>query len=278
MPSEEIDTLVRHAVRELGAQRFAVLYPRDSYGLGQRRLFWRAVEKQGGRIVGVASYDPQATDFSKAIRRLVGYEMLTDVEKEALEERDDMEGRARRLPAEEAMVVRAEAAELTGPDGELLPPIVDFDALFIPDSYEKVALIAPQLAFHRAVGTTLLGPSGWNDPDLLRIARKHVEGARFTAQFLPVNGPPIVRDFTGRFDRAYAAPPDVFAAQAFDAANLVLMQLARGRDSRDAVRKGVLSVTDYPGVTGVMTMRKDGSAKKRPFLLAVVHGRIESLD
>jgi ABC-type branched-subunit amino acid transport system substrate-binding protein len=278
MPAEEIDTLVRHSVRELGAQRFAILYPRDSYGRGQRRLFWQAVEEQGGRIVGVASYDPEATDFGKAIRRLVGYEMLTPGEKKALEEREDMEARARRLPAEEAVELRTEAAALTGPEGEPLPPIVDFDALFIPDSHEKVVLIAPQLAFHRAVGTTLLGPSGWNDPDLVKIGREHVEGARFTAQFLPASGHPIVQDFTRRFDRAYAAPPDVFAAQAFDAANLVLMQLARGRDDRDEVRDGILSITGYPGVTGVLTMRKDGNAKKRPFLLAVERGRIRSVE
>ena len=278
MPREEIDTLVRHSVRELGAQRFAILYPQDSYGRGQRRLFWQAVEEQGGRVVGVASYDPDATDFSKAIRRLVGYELLTRAEDEALEEREDMERRARRLPPEEAIELRMEAAALTGPEGEPLPPIVDFDALFIPESYEKVALIAPQLAFHRAVGTTLLGASGWNNPDLVKIAREHVEGARFTAQFLPASGPPIVRDFTTRFDRAYAAVPDVFAAQAFDAANLVLMQLARGRDTRDEVREGILSVTGYPGVTGVMTMRKDGNAKKRPFLVAIDRGRIKPID
>jgi branched-chain amino acid transport system substrate-binding protein len=139
-------------------------------------------------------------------------------------------------------------------------------------------LIAPQLAFHRAIGTTLLGPSGWNDPDLVKIGREHVEGAVFTAQFQPTSRQEIVRDFTGRFDRAYAAPPDVIAAQAFDAANLVLMQLARGRDTRDDVREGILAVSGYPGVTGVMTMRKDGNAKKRPFLVSVDRGRLKPIE
>ena len=75
------------ATQDLGAQRFAILYPRDSYGLGLRKLFWNAVEQQGGRIVGVASYDPDATDFQKPIRRLVGYSLLTPEEKEALKAR-----------------------------------------------------------------------------------------------------------------------------------------------------------------------------------------------
>ena len=54
-PREEVALLVDYAVRELGAQHFAVLYPRDTYGRGLRRMFWEAVEEQGGRIGGWAS-------------------------------------------------------------------------------------------------------------------------------------------------------------------------------------------------------------------------------
>jgi len=153
--------------------------------------------------------------------------------------------------------LREEARAVTGPEGEALPPIVDFDALFIPESHEKVVLIAPQLAW---------------------IAREHVEGALFAAHFYPDSPLDFVRAFTERYEQAYAGLPDVFAAQAYDAANLVLVQLARGRGSREAVREGVLAVRDYPGVTGVLSMRADGNARKRPFLLAVKRGRIGQLD
>ncbi len=84
--------------------------------------------------------------------------------------------RARRLPPDEALVMREEARALTTESGEPLPPIVDFDALFIPESHEKVVLIAPQLAFHEAVGARLLGASGWYHPDLVKIGRHHVAG------------------------------------------------------------------------------------------------------
>ena len=138
-------------------------------------------------------------------------------------------------------------------------------------------LIAPQLAFHEAVGAVLLGPNGWYDPDLVKIAQEHVEGARFSAHFYPESTLPFVREFMARYDRAYSEQPDVFAAQAYDASNLVLMQLAHGRDTRQAVRRGVLGVSGYPGVTGVLSMRPDGNARKRPFLLAVERGRIHQV-
>jgi len=278
MPSEEVEALVDHAVHRLDARRFAILYPRDAYGRGLRRLFWEEVEEQGGRIVAIASYEPEATDFAEPIRRLLGYQLLSADEKAAIARRQQLEERARRLPAQEAAALREQAKQMTGPDGEPLPPVVDFDALFIPESHERVVLIAPQLAFHEAVGARLLGPNGWNDPDLVKIGRDHVEGARFTAMFYPDSSLPGVKDFTERYDRAFASSPDAFAAQAFDATNLVLMQLSRGRDSREKVREGVLSVTGYPGVTGVLTMRADGNARKRPFLLAVERGHIQQVE
>jgi len=277
-PNQEVQVLVDHAVNQLGAQRFAILYPRDAYGRGLRSLFWDAVEEHGGHIVGVASYDPDATDFAEPIRRLIGYVLLSDAEKALIQQREEMLRRARRLPPDEALVMREEARAMTTEGGEPLPPIVDFDALFIPESHEKVVLIAPQLAFHEAVGEQLLGASGWYHPDLVSIGRHHVRGAIFTAQYYAESPLPYVRDFTDRYLATFAAEADVLAAQAFDAANLVIVQLARGRDGREEVRDGVLTVQAYPGVSGVITMSADGNAIKRPFLLTVERDHLAQID
>jgi ABC-type branched-subunit amino acid transport system substrate-binding protein len=277
-PDQEIEVLVDHAMNALGAQRFAILYPRDAYGRGLRGLFWDAVEERGGYVVGVAAYDPDATDFAEPIRRLVGFELLGEEAKTLIEEREEMRYRARRLPPDEALVLREEARALTTEEGDPLPPIVDFDALFIPESSEKVVLIAPQLAFHEAVGAQLLGASGWYDPDLVKIGRHHVSGALFTAHYYAESPLPFVKDFTERYTATFAEEPDALAAQAFDAANLVLVQLARGRDSREEVRDGVIAIRAYPGVSGVLSMSADGNAHKRPYLLGVERGRMNQID
>jgi ABC-type branched-subunit amino acid transport system substrate-binding protein len=278
MPQEEVSLLVDHATRDLGAVTFAILYPRDTYGRGLRDLFWDAVEERGGEIVGVASYEPDATDFAAPIRRLVGYTLLTVEEKKLLKKRDGMRRKARRLPPEEALALREEALALTGPEGESLPPIVDFDALFIPESHEKVVLIAPQLAYHEATGARLLGPNDWYHGDLLQISRKHVEGALLTAQFFPGSDLAFVRDFTDSYHATFQVQPDAFAAQGFDAAKLVLVQLARGAGTREDVRDGMLATRSYPGVTGILTMRPDGNAHKRPYLLEVERGRFVQIE
>jgi ABC-type branched-subunit amino acid transport system substrate-binding protein len=276
-PVEETQLLVEKA-RALGAERFAILYRDDPYGRGLRSLFWQAVEAKGGRVVGVAGYDPKVHDFADPIRRIVGYVLLDSEERRLLEDRKRMLRRARRLPADEARALRKEARALVTEDGGPLPPIVDFDALFIADSFENVVLIAPQLAFHEASGARLLGPDGWYDEDLVRIGREHLEGAIFVAHYFAESEVPFVRDFAEAYRGTFARHSNVFAAQAYDAANLVLVQLARGFESRRAVRDGVLSTHGYPGAAGVLSMGADGNAQKRPFLLGVESGQIIQHD
>ncbi len=274
MPSDEVQTLADYAMRELEAVRFAILYPRDAYGSGVSGLFWDAVEERGGQVVALASYDPEAVDFGDSIRRLVGYELLTAEEEVLIKEREKLIRSARRLPTEEAALVREEARGMLGPEDDPLPPIVDFDAIFIPESHEKVALIAPQLAFHEATGATLLGTEAWNHPDLVSIARKHVEGAYFTASFYGDSAVGYVREFADQYVETFGAPADDFSASAYDAAKLLLVQFVRGANSRQDVRDRILEVRGFPGVSGVLSMRADGNARKRPFLLSVRRGQI----
>jgi ABC-type branched-subunit amino acid transport system substrate-binding protein len=182
------------------------------------------------------------------------------------------------MPPERAAELREEAAELTGPGGAPLPPFVDFDALFIPDSHENASLVAPHLAFHGVRGVRLLGPSGWNHPDLVRIGGKHVNGAIFTGDFYPESSYPFVTEFVRRFRQRFGEEPSYLSAQGFDAANLIMLQLVRGQQTREQVAKGLLATRAYPGVSGVTSVRHDGNAVKRPYLLGVDRGQIVSID
>lgn len=277
-PGDEVSVLVDHAFNELGATRFAVLYPRTRYGRGMRKLYWDAVRARGGKMVAASSYESDATDFSRAIKDMIGYRFISERERRALVEREEELRAARHLPPEEAAKVRAEAYSRPGPDGEPLPPIVDFEVLFIPDSAEKVSLIAPGLAYHEIRGVRLLGTSEWLDPELLTVARRHVSGSVISTPFYPQSDLPFVADFVEAFRETFGEEPDPYAAQAFDAGNLILVQLAAGRDDRDEVRDGLSQTSAFPGATGVLTMRPDGNARRRPFLLGVKGQRFVPLD
>lgn len=277
-PADEVRFLVDYAVDELHARRFAVLYPSDTYGRGMRAHFWNAVEARGGHVVAASSYDPTSTDFAEPIQRMIGYSLLTPAEQAALRDREAALDRLRRLPRAEAGRARREILAALGPEGEPLPPVVDFDALFIPDTHEKIVMIAPQLAFHDVSGVRLLGTSAWVDPKLVSLGREHVDGAVMASLFHAESRYTFVSDFVDGYTSHFGAVPDEFAASAFDAANLVLAQLAAGRASRAELRDGVASVHGYPGASGITTFLHDGNARKRPFLLGVERRRIVPLD
>jgi len=277
-PRDEIRTLVDYASKELHAERYAILYPKDNYGRGMRNHFWEAVSEQGGMVVASSGYEPDATDFAKPIRNMIGFTLLSKDERAALERRESLLRRARRLDPRDARLVRTAAYAIPGPAGDPLPPQVDFDVLFIPDSHEKVVLIAPQLSFHEIGDVNLMGPSGWNDPALLSIGRKHVRGAVISALFHEESRFSFVSDFVTGFKQTFGTSPDVFAAHGYDAARLVMVQLNAGADTREGVRNGILRSQGFPGASGVINMAPDGNARKRPFLLKVRGGRLISLD
>jgi ABC-type branched-subunit amino acid transport system substrate-binding protein len=277
-PGDEVGVLVAYAFDQLEAKRFAVLYPETRYGRGMRKLYWDAVTARGGKMVAASSYDAEATDFSRAIRDMIGYRFLTNTERKALAERREILRAARLLDPPDAGLLREAAYSVLGPEGVPLPPIVDFDVLFIPDTSEKIALIAPGLAFHEIRDVRLLGSNDWLDPELLRVARQHVSGSVISTPFYAESDIPIVADFVERYKNTFDEVPSAYAAQAFDATNLILVQLASGRSDRAGIRKGLLNIRAYPGSTGVLTMRPDGNARRRPFLLGVSGRRFRSLD
>ncbi|MDP6540898.1 MAG: penicillin-binding protein activator, partial [Planctomycetota bacterium] len=277
-PRHEAERLADYAIGTLGLARFAILYPDDAYGRALRATFWDAVEARGGQVVGVGRYATDATDFAAPIRRLIGFDFLNRGQQEALTERARRRKRAKRLPVEAATELREEALALVGPEGEPLPPFVDFDALFVPDAHETVGLIAPHLAFHEVRGVRLLGTAGWNHPDLVRLGGSHVDGAIFATPFFAGSEEPFVAEFSRRFEATFERGPDYLAAQAFDAAHLVLLQVARGAAAREAVLTGLLRARNVSGASGALSIGEDGAVRRRPHLLGVERGRILSVD
>jgi ABC-type branched-subunit amino acid transport system substrate-binding protein len=277
-PRLEAELLAEYAIRGIGLRRFAILYPDDAIGRALRAAFWSAVEARGGELVAVARYPVGATDFAAPIRRMIGYELLPSGALAALAEREKLLKRAKRLPYAEAEELRAEARKLTGPDGEPLPPYVDFEALFVPDAYQAAGLIAPHLAFHEVKDVRLLGPSAWNHPGFVKLGGRYVEGAVFPGAFSAAVAAPNVATFGEHFQSSFGAAPGSLAAEAFDAANLVLAAAAGGAQERDEL---IAAIADEPrrvGVSGVLQLGPDGEVARRPHLLGVSGGQLVCID
>ena len=149
-PQMQIDTIVPYAIEKLGARRFAILYPEDTYGKTFMTLFQDKVFAYGKQIVSVEAYTPGQTDFGESIKKLINHSGAV---------RNDVgeTGKEAHLRQEEA--------------------IVDIDAVFIPDMYSTVGLIAPQLLFYDVENVLLLGTNLWHSERLIEMTRKYVQGA-----------------------------------------------------------------------------------------------------
>lgn len=276
-PAEEVAVLVEHAFERLGARRFAILYPRDSYGLELRRLFWESVERAGGVVTSVAAYEPESVDHTEALRRLLDFRLMSAEEEQAIALRNAGERDAATTPS----AVETDSARRTDAG---LPPRIDFDVLFVPDVQEHIALIAPQLAYHGIGRMRLLGTSSWHTPAFAAAAgvRQQLEGAVFTTHFDAGRALPFVQAFRSAYVAAYGREPEAWAAQSWDASNLVIEALASvgaaDPDPRGALRRALHGVRAFPGVTGVLRMRADGNARKRPYLMGVVGGELVALE
>jgi ABC-type branched-subunit amino acid transport system substrate-binding protein len=288
----EAEVLADHAVQDLGLRRIAILYPKDEYGREFEELLWQAIEARGARIVAVAGYVPGSRDLTGPIRQLVGWTLLGDAQRARLQERDLREASgaasdaaaggspARILPTldRDAIPVSGRGFAASDPEDDALPPIVDFDALFVPDAPDMVGLLVPQLVREGVGGVVLFGPSAWAHEDLLRRAGTPLEGAFFTSSFDPSHPARPVQDFVRRYRSGFGEEASVFAAQGFDAANLVALQLSRGVTERSALRDALLATRIHPGVSGPASFASDGNVRKRPFLVGVESGRLVSIE
>ncbi len=249
--SLQAKTLVNYVSQYLDLSRFAILYPKDPYGEELMNYFWDEVSQEGGEIVAIEGYDPKQTDFGEEIKRLAGLYYL-----------DLRQGEKRKWEETE--------------EGEWEPePIIDFQAIFIPDYYDKVGLIVPQLAYYDIKEVQLLGSNGWNYPQLIEMAGKYVEGAIFVDSFFKDSLNPEIQDFVRHFDVIFSEEPEILAAQAYDAARLVLTILEQpGVNSRPALRERLLSLPKYQGVSGNISFTSSGELNKDLFILKVEDGKI----
>jgi branched-chain amino acid transport system substrate-binding protein len=76
----------------------------------------------------------------------------------------------------------------------------------------------------------------------------------------------FVREFLEKFQAEYGVRPEEAAAHAFDAMMILSKAIGERGLSPFAVARGILSIQNYPGVSGETTFEKDGGVVKDYFI------------
>ncbi len=257
--SMQVKELVALAIDQLGFKRFAVLFPNDSYGTEYANLFWDEVLARGGSITAAQAYNPQETDFRAPIKRLVGTYYVEDRKTEYSNRVREWFKKQKRVTARQS------------PPDDLLPPVVDFDAIFIPDSAKAVGQIAPMLAYQGVQGVRLLGTNIWNSGELVRRGEKNVENALFVDASI-VNDPAFKNSkFYREYQKTFGEEPGVFESQGYEVGILLRQMITSGHRTRMDLTQAMANIKQFQGVSGPMSMNEQRELV-RPLTPYVIKG------
>ena len=221
-PARQMQGLLIEAMNLRGKKRFAVLAPDNSYGRGFAALLRAGVVARDGQVTRVVFFDPKAKDYTPFVKDLL------------------------KLPP----------GKYRPGDKDAPQPVIDFEALFIPDGPQAVAMAASQLRYFDVSRVLLMGTDLWHDPALLELAGRDVQGAIFPGLFDPKADNPVADKFVENFKAAMKRTPTLLEAQGFDAALALrhLITQPQPPRTRPALRQALTGVRDLPGACGPLSV------------------------
>ncbi len=241
-PFKQANALVRYSREKLGANEFAVLFPEDSFGSTYAESYVNAVRMQGGQLTAAESYSPKATDFKVPIENMIGkghHYMRSDEYKGMMDRKVEELGRP--LSSKERKEIE-------------LPPIVDFDVLFIPDTFRPLGQIVPALLYADVKSPVLLGPATWKNPNLLRRAGQYLDGSLFVDSWSSERQSSVTKDFIEQFQVRNGSHPNSLNALGYDVGLSILKAYEKTSvppTSREELRSRLEYLGEVPGAMGL---------------------------
>ncbi|MDY7225819.1 penicillin-binding protein activator [Hyalangium rubrum] len=298
--SAQARAIADYATNVRGFKRFAVLYPNIPYGVELANGFWDEVLERGGTVRGAESYAHDQTTFTTEAKKLVGRYYLED-------RLDYIEG-VREVNSQDQDAFRRRKAIEKVKSG--LEPVVDFEAIFIPDDWKRVSLVGPALAVEDIITNacdprdlerirkttgkkdlktvTLLGTNQWSSPkgrsglpELVERGGKFVTCSVYVDGFFIDSQRPATRKFVSAFRDAYKdtdKEPGLLEAIGYDSA-LMLRQIIEKQKprSRGELREALVNLKNFEGATGRTSFDDKREAVKPLFLLSVDNRGVKEL-
>lgn len=262
---DQIDAVLQWVMApERGMKNFAIFAPDDPLGVNTVATFKKGVEARGGQITSEALYGAAEQNLLPFAQKF-----------------GDREGDLQRL--------RKEAAEHGGnPNTVVVPPRVDFDAIFIPDTVLRTPLATAALAFEEfpmgdfqpikgAKKIPLLGLSMWNNTKLIAAGTESTRNSLFPDVFSSAaagEADPFVlayREKTGR-------TPSSTEAAMVDAGKLLAAASRSQADTRPEFRQALLDAKPTDSITGVVGFSPETlRLTRKMIILTITRSAIEKV-
>ncbi len=236
-----------------------VFAPRDDVGQETAEAFVAEAQRLKLQVTGQGTYDPTGGNLEPDVKAFLNL-----------------------IPAKNPRL--AEHLARNPKDGlKTFSPDVPFTLLYIPDRYDRAAIVAAFLPYYGVELRTrefhdpnalqrkhrgkipqivqLVGGAGWHHPSLPVRGGEAVQGALLVDAWAGAGGGDIAADFASAFQQRTQRTPTSAAAEAFDAAMLVAKAratAASAADPRGAFKTALARAKLADGACGPAAMDVDG--------------------
>jgi branched-chain amino acid transport system substrate-binding protein len=148
------------------------------------------------------------------------------------------------------------------------------DFVYLAAYAQEVASLIRDLRSHNYSGIILTTHSFTAGDTISRIGEA-AEGTYYTQTTFDVEGEvqPRQQAFIDAYRARYGEAPDLYAAHGYDAFNVLLEAYRKGGTTGLSFWKGIRSVQEFPGVTGLLQFDEKGDVAKFPHVYIVADGR-----
>ena len=157
-----------------------------------------------------------------------------------------------------------------------VPANLKYDALYLPAHTVEIPLIASQLHYYN-LNPILLGGHLWQNDSVLQEGAKDVEGSYFVTGFFPDSQQGTTKDFVTAYLQRFAAKPDLVAAEAYDAAKLMI-KAGDTATSQDDLRNQLMAIKDFDGVGGKTSFNGHAEADKEVPVIQIKDGKYQQVQ
>jgi ABC-type branched-subunit amino acid transport system substrate-binding protein len=263
----------REVARIAAAENFptvGVFAPRDDIGTEAADAFVAEATKLGLAVTAHGAYDPSSGDLEADVKKFLVL-----------------------VPAQNPRFA-AHLAKQGKKGWTTFSPDVPYSLLFIPDRYDRAAIVAAFLPYfgvelrtsefpdparlqrkhggHMPQVVQLVGGSGWNHPSLPIRGGEAVQGAMIVDAFIGDLGGDTGARFAADFQLRTGRAPSSAGAQAHDAATMIAkarQEIGASRDPRAALTAALAHAKLDDGACGPATMNPDGELGREINVLEV---------
>ena len=146
------------------------------------------------------------------------------------------------------------------------PPVI-----LLASHYEEAAQILRQ-AKELGLKSQFIADAALFSPELLKLAGKAANGLILTnPDWNPASEKPRIKNFVDSYSTAYHQTPDVYAASGYDLMMLLGDVMKSTGTSADQIRRGLVGIRGYDGVTCRIEFDKTGEVQAQYALYEIQH-------